>query len=284
MQVLINTPTLTLLILSCDCSMENQLIDFERQHGIVMRWKTIDKQYIDARNNFLLEKKRRIEASLWSSVIKRHYLLKMKAKYAGEPYNTLLSFPLSPIIIMPYIDGQKIAKKLSSSIRKEMKRIGAIVEEYNATVQDKITVAEVLPPDSSFWKQSPITTTDEGIPWALKRSTAQALLVMKRSKEEIELLRQEMRNVINYWKHRQRCITDFISEQSDTSRFDRGARSLLLKSMWESEVMLEKSTVTFAPVFAHSDIDHEFVQESENSDLHFESDSDSGQSSESDGE
>lgn len=64
-------------------SVENKLADFERRHKIATRWKTTDKEYIDAKSSFLLEKKEQLQTSLWSSIVKRQYLLKMKAKYAG---------------------------------------------------------------------------------------------------------------------------------------------------------------------------------------------------------
>ena len=60
------------------------MADFERRHGIATRWQTTDKQYADARKRFLVDRQGRLESSLWASVIKRHYLLKMKAKYAGK--------------------------------------------------------------------------------------------------------------------------------------------------------------------------------------------------------
>ena len=43
--------------------------------------------------HLLSDKIRRIRTALWSSVVKRHYLLRMKAKYAGiiSVYDTLLA-------------------------------------------------------------------------------------------------------------------------------------------------------------------------------------------------
>ena len=47
------------------------------------RWKPADQQYEEVRTRLLTDKKNRVHTSLWSSVVKRHYLLRMKAKYAG---------------------------------------------------------------------------------------------------------------------------------------------------------------------------------------------------------
>lgn len=64
-------------------SMENQLADFERRYNITQRWKPTDTDFVDASQAFLMEKKNQLYNSLWTVVAKRHYLLRMKARYAG---------------------------------------------------------------------------------------------------------------------------------------------------------------------------------------------------------
>ena len=66
------------------CSMDCQLADVERKHGVKKRWLKTDQEYIDARKAFLIEKQTQLHSCLWAAVVKRHYLLCMKAKYAGE--------------------------------------------------------------------------------------------------------------------------------------------------------------------------------------------------------
>ena len=56
----------------------------ERQYGVTARWKPGDKQYEDMKSCLLVENQIRVRATLWSCVVKRHYLLRMKAKYAGR--------------------------------------------------------------------------------------------------------------------------------------------------------------------------------------------------------
>lgn len=64
--------------------MDCQLADFERKHGLKNRWKKEDQEYTDARKAFLNEKQKQLHSCLWATVVKRHYLLCMKAKYAGK--------------------------------------------------------------------------------------------------------------------------------------------------------------------------------------------------------
>ena len=64
-------------------SMDCKLADMERRFGVMIRWNTTDKEYMDARQSILLEKQSQLHSCLWATVVKRHYLLQMKAKYAG---------------------------------------------------------------------------------------------------------------------------------------------------------------------------------------------------------
>ena len=48
------------------------------------RWKPGDKQHEEMKSCLLVENQIRVRAMLWSCVVKRHYLLRMKAKYAGR--------------------------------------------------------------------------------------------------------------------------------------------------------------------------------------------------------
>lgn len=71
----------------CVFSMNSQLEQLEEEHDILSRWKPQDKEYEQLRTQLLREKLEQVRAALWSSVIKRHYLLRMKAKYAGMTIN-----------------------------------------------------------------------------------------------------------------------------------------------------------------------------------------------------
>lgn len=64
--------------------MDCQLADFERVHNVKLRWLKADEEYTDARRAFLKEKQMQLHSCLWATVVKRHYLLRMKAKYAGN--------------------------------------------------------------------------------------------------------------------------------------------------------------------------------------------------------
>ena len=43
----------------------------------------MDADYCNAQKEFLMEKHGQLRAYLWATVVKRHYLVQAKAKYAG---------------------------------------------------------------------------------------------------------------------------------------------------------------------------------------------------------
>ena len=63
--------------------MESQLGEFEQRYQITQRWKPTDKEFLDARLSYFEEKQRLLHSSMRAATVKRQFLLKLKAKYAG---------------------------------------------------------------------------------------------------------------------------------------------------------------------------------------------------------
>ena len=55
----------------------------ERRFGVKTRWRLTDREYLDTRRASLTEKFSQLHTCLCASVVKWHYLPRMKAKYAG---------------------------------------------------------------------------------------------------------------------------------------------------------------------------------------------------------
>lgn len=69
----------------------------ESKYRIATRWRRSDAEYAEVKVAYIKEMQERLRASLWATVSRRYYLLKMKAKYAGKRWfvgfnfiNTLL--------------------------------------------------------------------------------------------------------------------------------------------------------------------------------------------------
>lgn len=140
-----------------------------------------------------------------------------------------------------YVDGQKIAKRLSSGISKETQKVKELLEEYNATCAHineyycPQVICNVLQTDSDFWRSVSDSQETKGVPWDTQRDIIQAFLMMKRSEEELKLLIDAMQNILAYWSDRMKSILVAIEElQNLTDQFSIGAVSCLKQLLWEA--------------------------------------------------
>ena len=60
------------------------LEDVESKHNLKCRWTMSDSDYIHTREALNVEHQREIEQALLRASMRRQFLLKMKAKYAGK--------------------------------------------------------------------------------------------------------------------------------------------------------------------------------------------------------
>lgn len=63
-------------------SMDSQLAEYEIKHNVT-RWKQSDPDYVQAKADDFVVSRTIVYESLRVTVVKRHFLLKLKAKYAG---------------------------------------------------------------------------------------------------------------------------------------------------------------------------------------------------------
>ena len=64
--------------------MESELAQLEIKRGITDRWKETDPEYVSAKAEDTVLSQTLIYLSLRATIVKRHFLLKLKAKYAGR--------------------------------------------------------------------------------------------------------------------------------------------------------------------------------------------------------
>ena len=70
--------------------MDSQLAQLEIKHHIT-RWKETVPEYISAKVDDSRSSQRLIRASLRATIVKRQYLLRLKAKYAGGELVVMLA-------------------------------------------------------------------------------------------------------------------------------------------------------------------------------------------------
>ena len=122
---------------SIDC----QLADMERKCGIPQRWARTDQEYMDTKRATIAEKFKQLQGCLWASVVKRYYLLQMKARYAGMTGQ----ITDTAVNIIMGADGQKIAKKLAASIAKEINRVKTFLAEYQTACHQLDQNSPIIP-------------------------------------------------------------------------------------------------------------------------------------------
>ena len=91
---------------------------------------------------------------------------------------------------------------------------------------------------------------------------------MKRVKEELGLLKEEMQRVIDHWMlYKEKIIVtlaNFSTGSESEDEANRGAQALLRRLQWEVDVNIAKTTETFSPILNATD---DFESDSEESDV-----------------
>ena len=145
-----------------------------------------------------------------------------------------------------FIDGQKIAKKLSKQISKITSSIRHILSQYNEmALKNKeagISLSNALDLNSAIWC-SQLSVADTNIPIELKHSIVQSILEVRRSNEELDLVKEEMRSVINCYEQNISKIDETIAliKMKEANAVNQGSISLLIRLRWTSEMMLDKA-------------------------------------------
>ena len=183
------------------------------------------------------------------------------------------------IYIIPFAEGQKIAKKLSLQITKETRKLKALLQEYNAyntAVNDgyeSLPIEDVLDSSKLAYVLNPKLSAYS----ADKKELIDAYLLLKRSIEEKELIQSEMKNVISYYEYRVKILSLAMSHLSQSNvDYKRGGCALLAHLHKDAVQHLLQSRKLLLYV---SEADHDSLHVSDaecyDSDSSFNSDSDS---------
>ena len=80
--------TICVLIFVCmhafECRLEEDISMIEDEHKVVKRWESSDFEYSAAKLTVVKEKQKQLSLAMWTAVVKRQMLLRLKAKYAGK--------------------------------------------------------------------------------------------------------------------------------------------------------------------------------------------------------
>ena len=102
-------------------------------------------------------------------------------------------------------DGQKIAKRLSNGINKQTSRAKQLLEEYNAICSEispsfsHLLLTDILSTDSEIWQQQ-LSGASLSVPLNIKKDITDAYILIQRCDEELQLIKTEMSNALDYWR------------------------------------------------------------------------------------
>ena len=152
------------------------------------------------------------------------------------------------------LDGQKIAKRLSTGITKEITLARTLLSDYTTICSSlgsstTVTLAEVLSPDSEFWQNDlPSKEISCDISWSAKKDTIQAYLI-KRSEEELLLLLEEKQNILAYWSDQKKIIEQQLATMTEScTQYTLGSRALLQKYLCEVDRMCSIASASILKV------------------------------------
>lgn len=149
-----------------------------------------------------------------------------------------------------YTDGQKIAKRLSAQISKQVANIRSQLQEYNdlssqdGSNTDEITLPMALDPATIATKVHLSTTTVQ-VCSDKRRDVIDAYLTICRCEEELAMLQSESHNVVTYYDKKKQIILDELDSLSHKSdSLTLGKKSLLHRLLTNVEFLLERSQHT----------------------------------------
>ena len=130
-----------------------------------------------------------------------------------------------------YTDGQKIAKKLCAQIKKESREVLSMLVEYNAVQEspaDVLCSSEAYDPCALRLRLQSLGLQTTGARLQERQEIMQAYLTLSRSIEEMELLKEDIKNVVSYYQKVKSVVLEEIENLSTKSdAVSRGDKALL---------------------------------------------------------
>ena len=227
---------------------EKSMLNFERQHKI-RRWTDASTEYKTVREMSNRIKQTQMMQRISTKSQERFFLLDVKAKYASKNkvYVVIL---LIRSRFCTYIGGHELSQKISKQITSITGSLKALVEKYNEHEWNKhprvITMNEVCSRDVIWFNQA--STSD--IPASLRNQLIDAWHLQERAKEEIEMLKEEMKRTISNSLAEVQIVLDYIQSNKDSMK--KGAiclcKQLLVKKSVNYLLYCNKFTEFLGPM------------------------------------
>lgn len=146
------------------------------------------------------------------------------------------------------IDGQKVAKRLSSQINKESIKLKSLLISYNETTMQQIDLSSVTNLSSEFWNDQETTTFRHATepPTKVKLHMIHNWQVMKKSEEEKMLLQDDMLNFLFYFQNKIEIIKKCTARLNRENDILAGVYSLAQTKLAAIKLLLLQGVYTFS--------------------------------------
>lgn len=146
-----------------------------------------------------------------------------------------------------HVDGQYLASRLSRSITKESSKLKELIKEYNLLVPERqLDWANVvsLSLDEVLIIEHPLET-EQTVPRAVRIECIKNHYLSLRAQEELNLLKQEMENVIQYFSKDREALLEHKAIAATAG--DIGAYCLLKIEIRKTEDKLHRFCLAYQP-------------------------------------
>lgn len=150
------------------------------------------------------------------------------------------------------IDGQKVAKKVSSQISSETKVLRSLMEDYNTCQSvgeyQPIAFDEALDPTSIECRLQALGVWCQGTVNPEKRDIMDSYLMLCRSKEDLCMLKEEAQNILTFYETRRNSLLKVLEEVKSAADnyYSRGITSLLHAMLGNTKVLLHQAQKAIA--------------------------------------
>ncbi|XP_035690811.1 uncharacterized protein LOC118425820 isoform X2 [Branchiostoma floridae] len=220
--------------------LDQQLSELERTHRISARWSTSSHQFVATMKEVDLAVRSALLSRMRGLSYERCFLTSLKRKYP---------------------DGQAISLKLARQLTTTNTKLQKTVDEYNAVATQwepkhpnfpvSIQFREATDPSwQTYLCLDPNMLEEPGLPRSVQRRAIEHLNLLQRAEEEVEMVRQEMKDVFNHFQTERELVEAEIMKCDDLT-------SGRVATLTTHVVMLEKRLVSMYDFFRHHDPDLE---------------------------
>lgn len=151
------------------------------------------------------------------------------------------------------IDGQYLASRLSKSITNASSKLKTLLTEYNSFNIHTLKWEDVINLSSHVWYEGVLSDDCEGVPNSIKLKAIEKHHTMLRCEEEAKSLREDMKNIVNFYLDDLRMLNKIAQLQNSdvtpiSPAFHQGISIMLHQACYVIEEKIVKFRQSFSDI------------------------------------